>query len=115
MNTVKSRKSSGNVYKDLGFPDAHELILKAEIVRLLHNSIKREKLTQTAASEILKISQPDLSKIFSGQFRGFSVERLIRLLTAFRDIEIHVKEKKGRKKWGSLRFIEDKDGQHLSA
>lgn len=96
---------SGNIFADLGLPDAEETLLKAQIVVVLHRLIKARNMTQTAASQLLGISQPDLSHILRGRFRGWSVERLLRMLTTFeQDIEITVKphEKKGEA--GSITF-----------
>lgn len=84
--------SSGNVFADLGLPDADEHLLKAEIVVQLKRLIEAKKLTQTKAAGLLGIAQGDLSNVLRGRFRGFTVERLMRLLTAFdQDIDIHIK------------------------
>jgi predicted XRE-type DNA-binding protein len=61
-------------------------------VALLARLIKARKLTQTAAARLVGISQPDLSHILRGNLRGWSTERLMRMLTAFeQDVEITVK------------------------
>jgi predicted XRE-type DNA-binding protein len=84
--------SSGNIFADIGLPDAEELLLKAQVVALLSRLIKARKLTQTAAAKLVGISQPDLSHILRGNLRGWSTERLMRMLTAFeQDVEITVK------------------------
>ena len=83
--------SSGNVYADLGFPNPEEHALKAELVRRVAGAIKEQKLTQTAAAKTLGIGQPDVSKMLVGQFRQFSVERLMRFLVALgHDVRIVV-------------------------
>ena len=91
---------SGNIFADLGLPNAEEHLLKASLVVQLHRLIKARKLTQTAAAKIAGVKQPDLSNILRGHFQGFSLERLMRMLTAFdQDIEITVRPR--RKKKGS--------------
>jgi predicted XRE-type DNA-binding protein len=91
---------SGNIFADLGLPNAEEHLLKASLVVQLHRLIKARKLTQTAAAKIAGIKQPDLSNILRGHFQGFSLERLMRMLTAFdQDVEITVRPR--RKKKGS--------------
>jgi predicted XRE-type DNA-binding protein len=80
---------SGNIFADLGLPNAEEHQLKAAMVVQLHRVIKARKLSQIAAAKLLGIKQPDLSKILRGHYQGFSVERLMRMLTVFdQDIEI---------------------------
>ncbi|MCH7805688.1 MAG: XRE family transcriptional regulator [Proteobacteria bacterium] len=101
MSETKHKKGSKNVYKDLGVAKPDEMRKKAEIVGLLSTILKKEKLTQVEAAKILNISQPDLSKILNGRFRGYSVDRLMTFLTAFYDVEVRVKERKGSRKMGS--------------
>jgi predicted XRE-type DNA-binding protein len=86
---------AGNIFADLGLPNAEEHQLKAALVVQLHRLIKARKLTQTAAAKVAGIKQPDLSNMLRGHFQGFSLERLMRMLTAFdQDVEITVKPHK---------------------
>jgi predicted XRE-type DNA-binding protein len=85
-------ESSGNVFADLGLADAGEHLLKAGIVVELRRLIVARKLTQTRAAGLIGIAQPDLSNLLRGQFRGCSVERLMRAVTALgQDIEIRIR------------------------
>jgi predicted XRE-type DNA-binding protein len=77
------RKSSGNVFADLGRPDADGHMLKAQIVAELHRLVQAQKLTQAKAGEIMGITQPEVSRLFRGHFREYSIERLLTFLTAF--------------------------------
>ena len=87
-------ESSGNVFADLGLPNADEHMLKAQIVVQLRRHIEERKLTQTKAAKLIGMAQPDLSNVLHGRFKGYSVERLMRLLTSFdQDIEIRVQPK----------------------
>ena len=96
---------SGNIFADLGLPNAEEHLLKASVVVQLHRLIKARKLTQTAAAKIAGIKQPDLSNILRGHFQGFSLERLMRMLTAFdQDIEITVRPRKKKGGTGAITF-----------
>ena len=80
---------SGNIFADLGLPNAEEYQLKAALVVQLQRLIKPRKLTQIAAAKLIGIKQPDLSNILRGHYQGFSVERLMRMLTVFnQDVEI---------------------------
>ena len=80
---------SGNVFADLGLPDAETHFLKAQIVAELYRLTNERKLTQAKAGELMSISQPEVSRLFKGTFREYSVDRLMSFLTAFdRDVEI---------------------------
>jgi predicted XRE-type DNA-binding protein len=97
--------SSGNIFADLELPDAGETMLKSQIVVVLHRLIKVQGLTQSAAAKRLGIGQPDLSHILRGNFRGWSVERLMRMLNAFeQDVEITVKPHDRAGESGSIRL-----------
>lgn len=98
---IKMEVGSGNIFADLGLPDADELLLKSQIVITLRQLIKARKLTQTEAAKRIGIGQPDLSNVLRGRFRGYSAERLMRMLTAFdQDIEITVRPRRGKSKDG---------------
>lgn len=88
---------SDNMFADLGLPNADEHLLKAEIIVQLERLIQANKLTQTKAATLIGIAQGDLSNILRGKYRGFTVERLMRLLTAFdQDIDIYVRPRPDR-------------------
>jgi predicted XRE-type DNA-binding protein len=96
---IKVEIGSGNIFADLGLPNAEEHQLKAALVVQLHRFIKARKLTQVAAAKLIGIKQPDLSNILRGHFQGFSLERLMRMLTAFdQDVEITVRPRRGKSK-----------------
>jgi predicted XRE-type DNA-binding protein len=87
---------SGNVFKDLGLPNAEEHLLKAQLVYKIDTIMKDRKLTQVAAGKLFGVPQPDVSKMLSGEFRQFSVERLLRFLVALNhDVEIVIRPHHG--------------------
>lgn len=89
---TKVHPSAGNVFADLNLPDANTHMLKAQIVAELYRLTQARKLTQARAGEVLGISQPEVSRMFKGDFREYSIERLIKFLTAFdQDVVISVK------------------------
>lgn len=93
------RRGSDNIFADLGIADAETHLLKAKLVSRLQSLIEGHRLTQTQAAEVMGIGQPDVSRMLRGHFRDFSVERLMRFLTAFGcdvDIVIHEKGKKAK-------------------
>jgi predicted XRE-type DNA-binding protein len=81
-NKIKSTKSSGNVFADIGLPNADEHFVKAEIVLGIAARIKSKGLTQAEASKLIGLAQPDVSKLLRGHFTGYSFERLFGFLTA---------------------------------
>lgn len=105
---IEADVGSGNIFADLGLPDADDLLLKSQTVIELHRLIKVRKLTQTAAAKRIGIAQPDLSNLLRGRFRGYSVERLMRMLTSFdSDVEIVVRPHKKAGKQGRITFTAD--------
>lgn len=78
--TPKHELGSGNIFADIGLPDADAHLMKAQLVSRIQDILDERGLSQTAASALMGIRQPDLSRILRGQFRGFSVERLMTML-----------------------------------
>ncbi|HYR06646.1 MAG TPA: helix-turn-helix transcriptional regulator [Longimicrobium sp.] len=78
---VEVYESSGNVFADLGLPDAEERLAKAMISRLIANAIRERGLTQSQAATLLGTTQPKVSALVRGQLAGFSMDRLFRFLT----------------------------------
>jgi phage-related protein/predicted XRE-type DNA-binding protein len=110
MSTKKKlpahEKGSGNIFADLGLPHAEEHQLKAALLVQLKRLIAERKLTQTAAAKLIEMKQPDLSKLLRGDFRLISVEKLMRMLTAFdQDVEITLKPYRKRGEAGRIAFI----------
>ena len=100
----KHEVGSGNVFADVGLPDGELHLLKAEIVNRIDDILKERRLTQAAAARLMGISQPDVSKMLRGLFRGFSLERLLVFLAALgQDVTIAVR-RRGRGKAGSIRI-----------
>src|SRR6202050_4155541 len=86
-----------NVFKDLGLPNAEEHLLRAQLVLKIAAPKKKRRRKQIEAAELFGIRQPDVSKMLRGEFRQFSVERLLRFLVALdQDVEIVVKPRRGR-------------------
>jgi predicted XRE-type DNA-binding protein len=86
---VEIHESTGNIFADLGLPDADSHFLKAQIVAELYRLTNERKLTQAKAGALMGISQPEVSRLFKGNFREYSIERLMAFLTTFdRDVEI---------------------------
>jgi len=97
MSGKRYETGSGNVFQDIGVPNPEEHLVKAQLVFRIDGIIKKRRLKQVEAADLLGIRQPDVSKMLRGDFRQFSVERLMRFLVALnQDVEIVVKPHRGR-------------------
>jgi predicted XRE-type DNA-binding protein len=87
-------RGSGNVFADLGYPDAEERQTKLRLAHAINGVIARRRLTQGAAAEKLGVNQPKVSALANYKLDGFSVERLMTFLTSLdQDVEIVIKRK----------------------
>ncbi len=94
--------SGGNVFADIGLPNADEVLFKADLAIAIGGIIARRRLAQSRAAEIVGIDQPKVSALVSGDTRGFSAERLIKILTKLgQDVDIRVHD--SRKTKGRVR------------
>lgn len=96
---IKITKGSGNVFADLKFADPDLEQIKSTLVQRIASIIQARKLTQVKAAEILGLDQPKISALLHGRFGGYSLDRLIRFLTALdQDVKLIVKPKPKRVK-----------------
>jgi len=94
IKTKILQKSSGNVFKDLDFPNAEEMLAKAALATQINTILQEQNLTQKEIAKLLSISQPNVSLLSRGILEGFSLERLIKFLNQLnQDIEIVVHKK----------------------
>ena len=99
-------ESSGNVFADMGLPDAEEELTKAQLASHIRLTIKRQRLTQVAAAALMGIDQPKVSALLNGRLTNFSSERLMRLLTTLgQDVDITVKAKPRNRTHGRIRVV----------
>lgn len=88
-NKIDVVPSSGNVFADLGLPNAEEKQTKVRLAVSINDIIRSQQLSQSAAARRLNVNQPKISALRNYQLQGFSVERLMKFLTALdRDVEI---------------------------
>jgi len=87
-------RSSGNIFADVGLPDAAELQTKARLCAALNRIVERQRLSQAEVAAVLGINQPKVSALLNYKLEGFSAERLMHFLVALgHDVEILVKAK----------------------
>lgn len=80
--TTKIRRSSGNVFRDLGFPpqEAAHLKIRSDLMIRLTKVIEARGLTQAQAAELFGVTQPRISDLVRGKIDRFSVDTLIEML-----------------------------------
>ena len=97
-------EGSGNVFADLGLPNAAQELMKARLTLQIHRIIQARGLTQTEAGKILGIPQPQVSALARNRAGNFSVGRLIDFLTALgQDVKITVTP--ARKQHGQMSVV----------
>jgi predicted XRE-type DNA-binding protein len=87
-------RGSTNVFADLGFKDVEERQTKLQLAYTINQIIDEQDLSQAEAAVRLKPNQPKISALRNYKLEGYSVERLMTLLTALdRDIDIVIRKK----------------------
>jgi len=96
--------SSGNVYADIGLPDAEEMLVKAQLAQKIGELVQNRRLTQAAAAKLFGMTQPKVSALLRGQFRGISEAKMIECLNKLgRDVQIVIAE--SRQVTGTLKVV----------
>src|SRR5499427_6916515 len=99
-------RGSTNVFEDLGYPDASERQAKLRLAYALNQVIDARKLSQTQAANVLRVTQPKVSALRNYKLAGFSVERLMNLLTALdQDVEIVIRHKPRSRRTGRISVV----------
>ena len=87
-------RGTGNVFADLGYADATERQAKLRVAYAVNQVLEARKLTQAAAAKLLGVTQPKVSALRNYKLAGFSLERLMTMLTALdQDVEILIRKK----------------------
>ena len=87
---IEIEAGSGNVFEDLGLPDAGERLAKAELARVIRKIVKDKDWTQRRAADVLGIAPPDVSDLMRGKLARFSQERLERFLNSL-GMDVHIR------------------------
>ena len=80
--TMRVRRSSGNVFRDLGFSanEAENLRVRSDLIIQLSKLLEERGLTQAQAAKLLGVTQPRVSDLIRGKIQLFSVDSLIEML-----------------------------------
>ena len=79
---VKVTRSSGNVFRDLGFSpeEAEHLKIRSDLMIHVQNIIRARRLKQAEAAKVLGVTQPRVSDLLRGRIDLFSTDTLIDML-----------------------------------
>jgi predicted XRE-type DNA-binding protein len=94
---TKMERSSGNVFRDLGFgpQEAENLRLRSELMIQLRKVIERRRLTQAGAAKLFGVTQPRVSDLVRGRINLFSIDMLVKML-AQAGVQVRLVVKRGR-------------------
>ena len=88
---IETVPGSGNVFRDLKFPNAETHQLRAQLAAEIIGIIRRRKLSQRAAAELTGLTQADVSHIKNAKLKGFTIDRLVGVLNKLgRHVEMRV-------------------------
>jgi predicted XRE-type DNA-binding protein len=76
-HSIEAVRRTGNVYAQLGLPNAGERLRKARLMNVINDVIQRRELTQAQVSELTGLNQADVSRLAHGQGTRFSLSRLL--------------------------------------
>ena len=89
---IRVTQGSGNVFADLGLPNAEQERVKAQLTLQIYRIIKKRGLTQSQTARVLGVKQPHVSLLMRNRAGTFSVGRLMEFLTALgQDVEVTVR------------------------
>ena len=79
---TKVRRSTGNVFRDLGFSkeESENLKIRTDLMIRLSRLIDARRLTQTQAAQLFRVTQPRISDLVRGRIDRFSIDTLVAML-----------------------------------
>jgi predicted XRE-type DNA-binding protein len=96
---VKAQRSTGNVFRDLGFraEEAESLRLRAALMVEIKRLVQARRLTQTAAAGLFGVTQPRMSDLVRGKIELFSLDTLVDMLARV-GMKVHLRVGSGRRR-----------------
>ena len=92
IDGIEIEMSSGNVFADVGLPDADKLKIKSGLVVEITKAVRNLGLSQEEAGRRMGLPQPKLSGLLRGDFSNVSERKLMDCLNRLGyDIEIKVR------------------------
>ncbi len=92
---LKITKGSGNVFRDLGFPEgeAQNLLLRTDLMIKIEQLVKKSGLIQSEAAKLLGITQPRINDLLKGRIEKFSLNALVNMIArAGMEVKMTVKK-----------------------
>jgi predicted XRE-type DNA-binding protein len=91
--TMDITRGSDNVFADLGLPNPEERLLKAQLALRIQDMLEHKDWTQGQVADALGLDQADVSRLLRGRLAGFSVDRLLNLITRLgHNVEVRISE-----------------------
>lgn len=101
---IEYEVGSGNIFEDLGVKNPQESLAKAEIASAIQRIINTHSYTQTEAAKIVGLTQPKMNDVLRGRLGGYSVERLLHMVTLLGyDVEVKISKRRQSSAPGMLR------------
>src|SRR5213080_1307012 len=103
MARTRVQRSTGSVFRDLGFgpEEAASLKIRADLMIEIERLLKRRRLRQAAAAKLLGVTQPRVSDLVRGKIELFSIDTLVDMLTragAGVSVRVNVRRSHGKAK-----------------
>src|SRR3954447_16506524 len=77
---IECEEGSGNVFADLGLPEADELLSRAKLGFHVYQILKDRQLKQREIAVLLGVKQPEVSQLMNGHFNRFTTDKLLDFL-----------------------------------
>ncbi|MFO0888244.1 MAG: helix-turn-helix transcriptional regulator [Isosphaeraceae bacterium] len=77
---IEHEQSSGNVFADLGLPEAGDLLARAKLGFHVYELLKARGLKQRGMAALLGVKQPEVSHLMNGHFNRFTTDKLLDFL-----------------------------------
>ena len=104
MSTIT--RGTGNVFADLGYPDASERQVKTRLALVVNELLRARKWKQREIATVLGVPQPKVSALKNYRLDQFSVERLMAFLTALnQDVEITIRPRDSATQAGHISVL----------
>jgi predicted XRE-type DNA-binding protein len=102
---IEFEEGSGNVFADLGMPDAEERLIRAQLGFHVVTLLKNRDLKQKEAALLLDIAQPDVSHLMNGHFSRFTTDKLLDFLKRLEQkVTIEISPHHGGEPYQSVAF-----------
>jgi predicted XRE-type DNA-binding protein len=99
-------RGTANLFADLGFADAVERQTRLRLAFALNQLLAARQLSPSEAAKVLGITLPEGAALRRYKLAGFSVERLMKLLTSVdQDVEIVIRRKPRSRKAGRISVV----------